>query len=115
MIRHLQPPQKKNSKAPQSAKTPPKDKTKKEDQEPPPNPIEAFFVRLVLSLKRINVSYTQTNSTTLPGFTKTPTFIGENTRANARGYHLFLATSPMRYGLLNAAASKGWITNDTQL
>jgi cell surface protein SprA len=109
-----QPAQKNNNN--NKSKTPttpqPKDKAKKE--EPPVNPAEAFFVRLLLSLKKISVSYSESNATTLPGFTQTPTFVGENFSTNSPGIPFLLGYQPNSVWLMDAAA-KGWITNDTAL
>ena len=109
------PTQNKNAKTPQAtAAQTPKDKTKKQPAEPALNPIEALFVRLALSLKRVSISYTQTGSTTLPGFTQTPNLIGEDTKSNAPGLPFIFGYQPNNTWLLNAAA-KGWITDDTDL
>jgi len=109
------PSQNKNAKTPQApAAQTPKDKTKKQPAEPALNPIEALFVRLALSLKRVSISYTQTGSTTLPGFTQTPNLIGEDTKSNAPGLPFIFGYQPNNTWLLNAAA-KGWITDDTDL
>ncbi len=102
----------KNSKT----KTQPQSKDKaKKPEVPPLNPVEALFVRLILSLKRISVSYTQSNATTLPGFMTTPSFAGENLSSNSPGIPFLLGYQPNQAWLLNAANNKGWISTDTLL
>ncbi|MDO9511390.1 MAG: cell surface protein SprA [Bacteroidales bacterium] len=67
-------------------------------------------IKLVLSLQDGSISYTETNGTLLPGFTKTPGLIGNDFSSNAPGLgFVFGSQNDIRYN----AAADGWLTQDT--
>ncbi|MDX2003237.1 MAG: cell surface protein SprA [Chitinophagales bacterium] len=80
----------------------------------PENPAASPFIRPLISLKRISVNYTETKSTTLPGFLPNTRFFGQDKGFNTPGLDFAFGYQPDRKRL-DEFASKGWITADTNL
>lgn len=62
---------------------------------------------VALSLKDINISYSETNSTILPGFTPTPQFLGMDEVWQAPGAGFLLGQQDPNF--LNRAQQNGWL------
>jgi len=75
-------------------------------------------VRILTSLRTINLSYTQSNGMALPGFLPTPKYIGLSSGednpsfANAPGVPFVLG---FQHDIRAKAKQNGWITRDTNL
>ncbi len=71
------------------------------------------MIRLLLSLKRITINYSQNYATTLPGFMETPQLIGMNFNDGpAPGWDFIFGSQPTRQWL-DEAAENGWISTAT--
>ncbi|MBS1682055.1 MAG: cell surface protein SprA [Bacteroidetes bacterium] len=82
-----------------------------------PHPPELRFVkalaRLVMSVRSINGTYTESDGTILPGFTKSPKFFGLDPSWMAPGLGFVLGKQdPM---IAHEAAAQGWITKNPNL
>ncbi len=91
-----------------------KDKLKNNQSTPPKSNLSVFALRLIISLKKINFSYTQSNTTILPGFVFRNNILGQNLANNAPGYNFILGYQPDSAWLYNAA-SKGWFSKSPVL
>ncbi len=70
------------------------------------------FLRVLMSVKKANLVYKQTNGTLLPGFLPEPDLMGINMNTGAPGLgFVFGSQRDIRYD----AAAKGWLTRDTVL
>jgi cell surface protein SprA len=68
--------------------------------------------RFFTALKNININYTESFNSRLPGYTDSTQYIGQNWRTRAPGLDYVFGRQP-DIAWLNQAASKGWITKDT--
>ena len=75
---------------------------------------EAFFIRLPLMLKRVTFNYTETHTTVLPGYLPKPKWGGQDLNLKAPGWDFIFGYQPDS-NWVNAAAKRGWISNDTAL
>ncbi|MBC8048001.1 MAG: cell surface protein SprA [Fimbriimonadaceae bacterium] len=73
-----------------------------------------FFIRLLISLKRITINYSENYGTTLPGFMPKIQVIGLNTNTLAPGWDFITGAQPSQQWLENAADS-GWLSTATSL
>ena len=73
---------------------------------------EETLLGLLLSVRSASFNYTQTNGTALPGYLPSPQHFGENFDQNAPGFPFILGSQT---DIRQRAASRGWITNDTNL
>ena len=73
-----------------------------------------FFIRLLISLKRITINYSENYGTTLPGFMPKSQLIGLNTNSLAPGFDFISGYQPS-YQWLEDAADSGWISTATSL
>jgi cell surface protein SprA len=71
-----------------------------------------FFGKLLTSVKNINVNYTQSFNSRIPGYTDSTNYIGQNWRSNAPGLDYVFGRQPDT-AWLNRAASRKLITRDT--
>jgi cell surface protein SprA len=118
----------KNDKSKQPAQPPgaKKDSTLKTT----PNVLEPVFKglsNLVMSLKTVSFSYTQTEGTSLPGFFGTPDYLGNDfnyhfpnggpgsVNSTAPGWGYVSGYSQDRNTILTRAAKNQWLTTDTTL
>ena len=75
------------------------------------SPTAEVMVRLLLSLKRVTINYTENYSTTLPGFMLTPDLMGLDLKDGpAPGWDFVMGIQPSG-NWLDSAASKGWISS----
>jgi cell surface protein SprA len=77
-----------------------------------PAPALKFAGRLLTAIKTINLNYTQSFNSRLPGYTDSTQYIGQNWRSRAPGLDFVFGRQP-DVEWLNRAASKGWMTRDT--
>lgn len=105
-----------DGKSPTATKKVDEDKSKlKNNQSAPPKSSPAVFaLRLLISLKKINFSYNQTNTTIVPGFVFRNNILGQNLANSAPGYDFILGYQPDSLWLYDAAA-KGWLSNNPNL
>lgn len=76
------------------------------------SPFAMFGGKLLTSLKTININYTQSFNTRLPGYSDSTQFIGQNWRSRAPGLDFVFGRQP-DLDWLNRAANNGWMTRDT--
>jgi len=103
--------------------TPPKPPAKASTNNPkikqPPDTVKTTpglvkgIVRLLMSLRSINATYTLSEGTILPGFNPSPKHFGMDQNYNAPGWGFVLGSQDpnIRY----RAAENGWMTTSTQL
>jgi cell surface protein SprA len=77
-----------------------------------PGIVKGFF-RTLMSLRSINVTYTLTEGTILPGFSQTPKFLGMSEDWSAPGWNFVLGDQDPNIRF--TAANKGWITTSRSL
>jgi cell surface protein SprA len=77
-----------------------------------PAPALKFVGKLFTALKSVNVNYTQSFNTRLPGYADSTQFVGQNWRSRAPGLDFVFGRQP-DVDWLNRAANKGWMTRDT--
>ena len=73
---------------------------------------EETLIGILMSVRSVSFNYTQTNGTALPGFLPSPEHFGENFDQNAPGFPFILGSQT---DIREKAATRGWITNDTNL
>ncbi len=90
-------------------------KLQKADTVPHPPELKLLkgLLRLIMSLRNINGSYTITQGTILPGFTKTPKLFGLDQSWMAPGLNFVLGGQDPN--IAHNAAAHGWITNNKNL
>ena len=71
------------------------------------------LAKLLMSVRSINGTYTVSEGTTLPGFTKTPSLFGMDNNWEAPGWSFILGSQ--NPGFRYEAADKGWITTNQLL
>jgi cell surface protein SprA len=69
--------------------------------------IKSFF-RALMSIRSINATYTRTEGTILPGFVRTPKFMGMDSDWDAPGWKFVLGSQ--NPGIRHRAAHNGWLT-----
>lgn len=77
-----------------------------------PAPALKFAGKLLTAIKTVNVNYTQSFNSRLPGYTDSTQYIGQNWRSRAPGLDFVFGRQP-DVDWLNRAANKGWMTRDT--
>jgi len=70
------------------------------------------LLRIVLSIKKVTLTYSQSTGTGIPGFLPEPTWLGSNMALNAPGLGF---TFGSQKDLRQEAAENGWITTDSTL
>ena len=101
--------------------TPPKPKTvgKGQPVKPQPDtvrttpPVLKGFLRLLMSLRSVNGTYTITDGTLLPGFAPSPWLFGMDKDFEAPGWGFILGSQDGN--IRKRAAEKGWLTREEQL
>lgn len=73
-----------------------------------------FFTRLLISLKRVTINYSENYGTTLPGFMQKPDLLGLNTASVAPGWAFITGVQP-NYKFLEDAADSGWLSTATSM
>jgi cell surface protein SprA len=71
------------------------------------------FLRFVTSLKNININYSITDGTVLPGFMHTPDYLGNNFRNNAPGIPFVTGWQENLYDLQMRGIDNDWFSVDT--
>ncbi len=91
-----------------------KDKKKKEPAERKITMAEKIIVRPLMLVRRIQLNYSENNTTIIPGFMQRPELLGMNKGFQAPGWSFVAGLKPDigAGGFLDEAASKGWITNN---
>ena len=80
------------------------------------NVAAGFFVKLLTSVKRVSLNYTQNKGTILPGFNVSPEFLGLGDGGTAPGYDFVFGLQPDRNTWLdNTVVANNWLTSDTTL
>ena len=92
------------------ARPDPKADTVKERTVPP---IVKGLLRMMMSLRSINGTYTLTEGTTLPGVTATPKFLGMDDAWQSPGWGFVLGSQ--NPNIRTNAAQNGWLTRNTSL
>lgn len=79
--------------------------------------IGRFFVGILVGVKNVSATYTQTNGTTLPGYLPNSNFMGQDARRPFNAPHLSYTFGEQWSGSNYAiyAAQQGWLTNDSTL
>jgi cell surface protein SprA len=86
---------------------------------PPPDTVKTTpglvkgFARLLMSLRSINGTYSLTEGTILPGFNRTPKFLGMDEDWQAPGWGFIVGKQDPRIRF--EAAEKGWLTESSSL
>ena len=85
-----------------------------------PSTLERIFIRPLMLLRSVKVSYKEDRSTLIPGFMDTPRFFGLSEGFASPGWDFVLGMQPelgteRDPGWLDEAAQNGWITNNTNL
>ena len=88
----------------------------KPDEKKSPEPTDAAkgLIGVLTSLKRVTVTYDQTNNTILPGYIPRTKFLGQEQNFTAPGWDFITGYQPDD-PWLDRAADKGWITPATSL
>jgi cell surface protein SprA len=87
-------------------------KAKNNDNGPRPmNGFLKFAGRILTSLKRVNVQYSENASATIYGYTDSTRILGMNFKSMAPGLGFVFGQQPDT-NFINMMASKGWITGD---
>ncbi|MFK7908622.1 MAG: cell surface protein SprA, partial [Chitinophagales bacterium] len=77
------------------------------------SPFEKIFLRPLVSIKRISVSYDERNSTDIPGFVPVPGFFGQGQNqlgSNFPGWDFLLGHQPSLFGWMEWAAREGVVS-----
>ncbi|WP_258105467.1 cell surface protein SprA [Marinoscillum sp. MHG1-6] len=82
----------------------------KRDEKPTP---AQRFLKILMSLKSVNVSYNIRESTTLPGFNKTPFLLGMDSSWSAPGWKFLLGSQDPTYRF--RAANNDWLSTSSFL
>jgi cell surface protein SprA len=77
-----------------------------------PAPLAKFGGKLLTAVKTVNINYTQSFNTRLPGYTDSTQFVGQNWRTRAPGLDFVFGRQP-DVDWLNRSANRGWVTKDT--
>ncbi len=80
----------------------------------PENPGISPLIRPLISIKRISVNYTESRTTTLPGYMPNTRFFGQDKGFNTPGLKFAFGQQPTSKHL-DEYANNGWISNDTML
>lgn len=72
------------------------------------------LIRLLISVKRITINYTQNYGTTIPGFMPKTEVLGLNTATMAPGFGFIFGYQPT-YSWLDSVAGLGWLSTATTL
>ncbi len=89
-------------------------KTDKQRIQSPENPAISPFIRPLISVKRLSVNYTESRTTTLPGYLPKTRFFGQDQGFNTPGLKFAFGQQPTQ-GDLDRYAENGWISSDTLL
>ena len=79
---------------------------------PEAHPVINAFVKPILGVKRVSVTYDDKRGTTLPGFMPTPNLFGQDFNNSAPGFG-FLFGAQKDTSWLSQAAKNDWITSDS--
>ena len=71
-----------------------------------------FFVRLLLSVKTVNINYTINDGIMLPGFMPKPKYIGNDWKKDAPGIPFIIGSQE---DIINKVRNGDWLTSDTSL
>lgn len=81
---------------------------------PEVNSIVKFVGRLITSVKRVSVTYNETGTTNLAGYTDSTRFLGTNWRSQAPGWDFILGRQPDT-NYINRFAQKGFFSRNSFL
>ncbi|RPE09852.1 cell surface protein SprA [Chitinophaga lutea] len=85
---------------------------KKAEDEDNTSPVLKAFMRILMSLKRVNINYTENVGTRLPGYLDSTKLLGMNFQSMAPGFDFVVGKQPTRKWL-DDFSKKGLITPDT--
>ena len=88
-------------------------KRSKDDEEKQGPNLGKTFLRMMMSLRSINVTYNIRETTSLAGFTQTPFLLGMDSSWSAPGWGFILGEQDP--DIRNRAAANGWITRSQSL
>ncbi len=71
------------------------------------------ILRVLMSLRSININYTNNNGTTMPGFNMLPQYVGNDWNNNAPGLPFILGVQDTNFKWRSAAG--GWLSKDPTL
>lgn len=80
----------------------------------PESPAVSPFIRPFIALKRVSMTWSKTQATTVPGYMPKTKFLGQDDGFNKPGLNFIFGYQP-DLAWLDEAARKGWITADTSL
>ncbi|MBE63498.1 MAG: cell surface protein SprA [Flammeovirgaceae bacterium] len=92
---------------------PQRKRTKSDDDVPQGPNLAKTFLRLMMSLRSINVTYNIRETTSLAGFMQQPFLLGMDSSWNAPGWKFLLGDQDAT--IRNRAAANGWITRSLDL
>ncbi len=94
---------------------PDKNKPPERDTIPRPPDLKAvkFLLRMIMSLRNINATYTLTEGTLLPGFTKTPRLFGLDQNWSSPGFGFILGEQDSDFAF--QASKNGWLSKNPKL
>lgn len=87
-------------------------KSDKRNTTPEANPVANAFLKPILGVKRVSVTYDNRMGTTIPGFVPAPNLFGQDFSESAPGFP-FLFGAQKDTSWLGEISQKGWLTEDT--
>lgn len=76
------------------------------------SPMVRAFGKILTSIKTININYTESFNSRIPGYADSPRFVGNNWGTRAPGLDFVFGRQPDT-AWLHRAANNGWMTRDT--
>jgi len=101
-----------NNKKPPSDTTKTKKKIRDPNQLPEISAVPKFFIKLLTSLKRVGVQYTQDFGTTLPGYMDSTKLLGYNYKSGEPGFGYIFGYQPDT-SWINRFGARGLLSHDT--
>ncbi|MEZ4886205.1 MAG: cell surface protein SprA [Chitinophagales bacterium] len=77
------------------------------------SPLAKIFLKPLVSIKRVSISYNEKNSTSIPGFVPVPGFFGQGSNQlgnNFPGWDFILGNQPSLFGWMEWAAREGVVS-----
>ena len=104
----------KNNSKSKKGKPKPKKKKKTKKKERQPSKVEAGLVRMLLSVRKGRVVYSERYASVVPGFTPSSKILGQDESFSAPGWDYITGFQP-NDAKLNSLARNNWITDDIML
>lgn len=80
-----------------------------------PMEIAKFFARLVTAVKNVNLTYTRTEGTSLPGYIGNSNILGQDLQARTPGLAFLFGQQLPGSEFARQAGTQGWLTRDSTL